>query len=136
MRKYFHTLFDAEHRRKTMFFAIISTLLNSGSVFLIANYTLGILMLIGGMCCLILTFVHPWKRGKNYAIMAGLSIILLMVTFGILRFLKSAGYEQSISEGLVISVTGLIGIPGIIVGAIGSIIYGEKASLHSPSGIS
>jgi uncharacterized membrane protein len=60
--------------------------------------------------------------------MAGLSIVLIMVTFGMLRFLKSNGYEQFLPETLILSIAGLICIPGIIVGAIGSIIYGEKAS--------
>jgi hypothetical protein len=129
MRKYFTTLFDAAHRKLTMRFAIISVFLNVGSVFTGTVDNLpGITMLIGGMCCLIFTFVHPWKRGKNYAIMAGLSIVLIMVTFGMLRFLKSNGYEQFLPETLILSIAGLICIPGIIVGAIGSIIYGEKAS--------
>jgi hypothetical protein len=128
MRKYFNTLFDAAHRSKTQRFAVISVFLNTGAVFMgtIDNLP-GILILIGGMCCLIFTFVHPWNRGKNYAIMAGLSIVLIMITFGMIRLMAALGYEQYISEGLVMSIIGLLCIPSIIVGAIGSIIYGEKA---------
>lgn len=128
MRKHFFALFDAAHRKLTMRLALISLMLNIGSIFVITtNYTIGIMLLISGLTCFLAALVHPWERGKYYAIMAGMSIVMIMVIFGLIRFLATTGYEQSISKNLLMWITGLICIPGIIVGVIGSIIYGEKA---------
>lgn len=128
MRKHFSALIDAEHRKLTMRLAFISLMLNVGSIFVIMiNYTIGIMLLISGLTFFLAALVHPWERGKYYAIMAGMSIVMIMVIFGLIRFLATTGYEQSISKNLLMLITGLICIPGIIVGVIGSIIYGEKA---------
>jgi len=60
--------------------------------------------------------------------MAGISIVIIMVIFGLIRFLTATGYEQILDKGLLIWLTSLICIPGIVVGLIGSIIYSEKAA--------
>ena len=128
MRKHFSTLIDAAYRKLTMRLALISLILNVGSIFVAKiNYTICIVLLISGLTFFLAALVHPWKRGKYYAIMAGMSIVMIMVIFGLSRFLEATGYEQSISKVLLMGITGLICIPGIIVGVIGSIIYGEKA---------
>ena len=128
MRKHFTTLFDAAHRKLTMRFALISLILNVGSMFVVfSNFTIGILLLISGLSFFLHALVHPWNRGRNYAVMAGISIVLIMVIFGVIRFLTATGYEQILDKGLLIWLAGLICIPGIVVGVIGSIIYGEKA---------
>lgn len=128
MRKHFIALFDAAHRKLTMLLALISIFFNVASVFVISKeFAYGILLLICGLTCLLYTLVHPWRRGRNYAVMAGLGIVIIMLIFGLSRFLDASGYSQLISKNLLFGATGLICIPCIIVGVIGSIIYGEKA---------
>lgn len=129
MRKHFKTLLDAEHRKLTMRLSLISLLFDVGSIFVVLKYfTPGIVLLISGLSFFLYALVHPWRRGRNYAIMAGISIVLIMIIFGLIRFLAATGYEQYVDKGMLLWLTGLICIPGIIVGVTGSIIYGEKAT--------
>jgi len=127
MRKHFAALFDAAHRRTTIRFSLLSLLLSTCSIIVgFKENTYGNLLLYSSLSCLLYVLVHPWRRGRNYAVMAGISIVIIMVIFGLIRFLTATGYEQILDKGLLIWITGLICIPGIVVGLIGSIIYGEK----------
>ena len=128
MRKHFSTLFDALHRSTTIRFALLSLFLSTSSIFVgFQENTFGYLLLYSSLSCLLYVVVHPWRRGRNYAVMAGISIVIIMVIFGLIRFLTATGYEQILDKGLLIWLAGLICIPGIVVGVIGSIIYGEKS---------
>ena len=74
MKKHFLSLFDLRHRWLTISFFLTSAMLIVASQIMgtIDNVP-GILVLLGGTICLFFALLHPWRKSKNYTILAGVS---------------------------------------------------------------
>jgi MFS family permease len=127
MKKHFFSLFSPEHRRRTMILFVISILLITVSQIVgITDNFPGISLLLSGMIFLFFTFLHPWRKVENYALLIGISvgiIVLVLLTIQVLVLIKKTDY---ISEGVVMAIVFLICLPGILSGIIGTLIYAFK----------
>jgi len=127
MKKHLLSLFDHSHRWVTISFFLTSVLLIVASRIVgITDNLPGIAMLLGGMISLYFTLLHPWRKSKNYAILAGVLVGLVLLTFLTIYTLSSLQKTEYISEGLVMGFIGLICFPGIIAGAIGALFCEKK----------
>ena len=127
MKKHLLSLFDPQHRWWTLSFSLASALLIIASqvVGIIDNLP-GIAMLLGGMIFLFFTLLHPWRKPKNYGILALALLGLILLTFLAIYILSFLHKDEYISEGIVMSFIGLICIPGILAGIIGAIIWSVR----------
>ena len=82
---------------------------------------IGIASLITGVCFLFYTLLHTWKRSRSYAIMAWVFAGIIVLTLAVIYLLSAMGFEQYLSEGVVMFIMFLICLPGIIVGILGTI---------------
>lgn len=127
MKKHFISLFDSIHRWYSLSFFLASVLLIIASqVVGISDNLPGIAMLLGGMILLFFAFVHPWRKSKNYGILAGVCFGLILLTFLAISILDALHYAEYISEGIVMGFIGLICVPGIVAGIIGAIIWAVR----------
>lgn len=125
--KHLISLIDFTHRWLTISFFLASTLLITASQIVgTTDNLIGIAMLLFGMIFLFFTILHPWRKSKNYAILAGVCTGLILLTFLIIHILASLNYTKYISEAVVMIFIGLICIPGIIAGIIGTMFWGSR----------
>jgi hypothetical protein len=83
-------------------------------------------MIFGGIFFLFFSLLHPWRKRKNYAILAGIFAGIIVLTVVVITILAQTGNSQYIKEGWVIVIICFICIPGIIVGIIGTILHRKK----------
>jgi len=127
VKKHVLSLFNHAHRWWTISFFLASAILIIASQIVgITDNLPGIAMLLGGMICLFFALLHPWRKSKNYAILAGVSFGLILLTFLAIFVLSSMHKTEYISEAIVMGFIGLICIPGIVVGIIGTIFWSNR----------
>jgi hypothetical protein len=127
MKTHLLSLFDPAHRWWTLSFFLISVLLIIASQIVGTTDNLpGIAMLLGGMICLFFALLHPWRKPKNYAILAGVCSGLILLTFLAIYILSAIHKTEYISEGIVMGFIGLICFPGIVTGIIGTIFWSNR----------
>jgi hypothetical protein len=127
MKNHFLTLFDPAHRWHTFsFFAAAVMLIVAALVAGINDNFAGIAMLLGGMVFLFFSFLHPWRNSFSYGILAIICIGLICLTFLLIYILSLMGMSEYISEGVVMGFIGLLCIPGILTGIIGSVIRANR----------
>ncbi len=127
MKTHLITLFDASHWLKTISLFLLFAILETAAFITgITDNLPGIAMLIGGMVVLFFAILHPWKKAKNYGILAGIFAGIIVLIYVSIHLLDMSGLGMFISEGLVMSAIGLLCIPGIITGLLGALICGFK----------
>jgi heme/copper-type cytochrome/quinol oxidase subunit 4 len=130
MKKHFKTLFDPAHRWRTIiFFFLAAVLITAAFLVTISDNLPGIALLYAGVVFLFLTFVHPWKKAKSYAILVGICAGILVLIFVGLQIYASIalapgeiahpGKAQEAFEGIFFLIVMFFCIPGIIVGLVG-----------------
>src|SRR4030042_4401189 len=130
MKEHFISLFDPSHRWRTISYFLASALLITASLIVgIEDNLFGIAMIFGGIFFLFFSLLHPWRKRKNYAILAGIFAGLIVLTVVLIIILAHTGNSQYIKEGWVIVIICFICIPGIIVGIIGTILHRKKNKL-------
>ena len=110
MKNHFISLFESHNLRKTITLLIIAILLISVSLIIgtTDNFPM-IAMLFAGMIFLCFTILHPWKKAGNFAKLAAIGAVILIIDF-ILPFISE---DDAMSVGfvcLVCIITGIIGI--------------------------
>lgn len=124
MRDHLISLFDRFHKALTIRYLIISiALIVTSQIAGIKENLFGISSLVSGLCCLCYSFVHPWKDGRKYALLAWICAGLLTLTFAVICILSWLGFDRSFSEAVIMFGIFLICLPGIIVGILGAVIY-------------
>lgn len=127
MKKHFQSLFSSLNWKKTISLAVASVLMIVASQIIGTTDNLpGIALLLGGMVSLFFAMVHPWKKSTNYGILAAVCLGLILLTFLMLYVLMLLKQTKYISEGVVMIFIGLICLPGIITGIIGTIYWGSR----------
>ena len=127
MKKHFLSLFDPSHRWWTISFFLASVLLIIISQIMGTTDNLpGIAMLLFGMVCLFFALLHPWRKSKNYAILAGVLFGLILLTFLAIFILSSVHKTEHISEAIVMGFIGLFCIPGIVAGITGILFWSNR----------
>jgi len=89
IKDHFTTLLDSSHLRLTIILLISSVLLITGSQITGTTDNLsGLAMLFIGIILLFFTFLYPWRDIKNYAILFGVCLgIIILVILGVYIFL-------------------------------------------------
>ena len=127
MKKHVLSLFDPSHRWWTISFFLVSALLIIVSQIMGTTDNLpGIAMLLSGMICIFFALLHPWRKSKNYAILAGVLFGLILLTFLAIFILSSVDKTEYISEAIVMGFIGLICIPGIVAGITGILFWSNR----------
>jgi hypothetical protein len=123
MKKHFISLFDTTHRKRTIYLFIIATL------FIIISLLIGIsddlpmiAMLLTGIIFLFFAVLHPWGKAVNYGILIGVCVGILLLEFLGITILSKMHKTEYINEGIAMSLSFFICVPGILVGIIGAII--------------
>jgi hypothetical protein len=127
MKKHLLSLFDPSHRWRTISFLLASALLITASQIVGTTDNLpGIVMLLAGMTCLLFAMLHPWRKSKNYAILAGVLSGLILLTFLAIFILSTVHKTEYLSEAIVMGFIGLICIPGIVAGITGILFWANR----------
>jgi len=122
MKKHFQSLIDKSHRWYTLSFFLAAIFLVIGSQVVGTTDNIpGLALLLGGMVALNFALTNPWRNSTNFAIMAGVCLGLIALTFLVIYILSLLHKTQYLSEGIVMGFTGLICLPGIVAGAAGAI---------------
>lgn len=127
MKSHLLSLFDPAHRWKilSLFITAILLIIVSQVVGTTDNLP-GIAMLFIGIILLFFSFLHPWRDTKKYAILAGVSVgIIILVFLGII-ILSALDMQKYIIEGVVMGIMLLFCLPGIVVSIIGILICARK----------
>jgi succinate-acetate transporter protein len=128
MKNHFQSLFSSRNWKKTIFIATMAVLMIVASQLVGTTDNLpGIALLLGGMVSIFFAMVHPWKKSTNYGILAAVCLGLILLTFLIIYILSLLKKTEYLSEAVVMIFTGLICLPGIITGIIGSIFWGSRS---------
>ncbi len=129
IKKHFLSLLDPARRWFTLIFLLLSIILVIASqVIGTTDNPPGIAALLGGMVSLFFAFTNPWRNATNYAIMAGVCLGLIALTFLAIMVLSALHKTEYLSEGIVMGFTGLICLPGIVAGAAGSVFWAIRKS--------
>lgn len=127
MKQHFLLLFDSTYRWTTLSLFLAAVLLIIASQIVGTTDNLpGLIMLFFGMISFFLTFLHPWRKSGNYAILAGIFLGIIVLMFGIIYLLDILNKTEYISEGVVMILFFLICIPGIVVGIFGTIFFAVR----------
>jgi hypothetical protein len=123
MKKHFNSLFDPVHRLWTISIFLCSAVLIVTSVIIgINDNPPGIVMFLTGIILLFFTLLHPWRKAKNYLILSGLCIGILVLEYLGIHMLDRLGKAEYISEGVAMGVAFVFCLPGFLVGIIGALI--------------
>jgi hypothetical protein len=122
MKSHLLSLFNPANRLRTIIFFVAALLLITLSQIVgITDNLPGITMLFCGIVLLFFSFLHPWRKAKNYGILTGLCFgLMILVWIGIHLFVR-LGLEDHISEGFVMITAFFFCLPGIFAGIIGSL---------------
>ncbi|MCX6285227.1 MAG: hypothetical protein NTW31_13450 [Bacteroidetes bacterium] len=124
MKKHFLSLLDPAHRWITLSFFLAAVILVIASQVIGTTDNLpGLAALLGGMVVFCFALTNPWRNPTTYAIMAGVCLGLIALTFLAIYILSSLHKTQYLSEGMVMGFIGLICLPGIVAGILGAIIW-------------
>jgi len=127
MKSHFLSLFDRAHRIWTIsLFAAALILITGSQIVGTTDNIPGLLMLFIGIILLFFSILHPWRKARNYGILAGICGGILILGWLGIYLLAAMHLEKYISEGFAMITGLLICLPGIIVGIIGSIISGYR----------
>jgi hypothetical protein len=123
MKTHLLSLFDQAHRNWTLSLFSFALILIIGSQIVGTTDNIpGLLMLFIGIILLFFSILHPWRKARNYGILAGICGGILILGWLGIYLLAALHLEKYISEGVVMITAFLFCLPGIIVGIIGSII--------------
>lgn len=133
MKDHFKLPFNKSNRKLTFTFLAISIiLLLTAFIIGISDNPPGILLCFAGIIALMLMFVHHWRKAKNFLILFVASIVGFLI-FAVLHNVmyglgKIAGEIFLLSQllkfvdVLFFLIAILVCPPGILVGAVGSIV--------------
>ncbi len=122
LKEHFISLFDTSNRSKTLWYFLFGVVLIVASQLIGTNHNLiGIAARITGVCSLFFTLLHPWKKGRNYAVMAWIFAGAIALMFITIYILSVTGHEKYIDKGWIMFIIFLICLPGIVVGILGAI---------------
>lgn len=123
MKTHLLSLFDRSHRILTISLLTVALILIIGSQVVGTTDNMpGLVMLFVGTILLFFSLLHPWKKAKNYGILAGICIGLIILGYLAIILLSVLHLERFISEGIAMITAFFFCLPGIVVGIIGSII--------------
>lgn len=123
MKSHFLSLFDRAHRIWTISLFSAALILITGSQIVGTTDNIpGLLMLFIGIILLFFCILHPWRKARNYGILAGICGGIIILGYLAIILLSALHLEKYINEGIVMITAFLFCLPGIIVGMIGSII--------------
>lgn len=137
MKNHFNSLFNKTNRLRTMIFFLLSVIFFITSSFVgISDNPPGITLFYSGITFLFLSLFHPWRRPRNYAILASICVLLIIITFLTLyivsTFTIKPGVEHNptdtenfIDATIVIFIL-FICIPGVIIGFLGTAYWAIK----------
>lgn len=124
LKQHFYSLVELPHRTLTLrYFAMSVVLILASQIAGLKDNLLGITAMVTGVCSLFYTFVHPWKRGGNYAIMAWICAGIIALTFAVVCILSWFGFDKYLSGSVTLYIIFFICLPGIIVGILGAVLY-------------
>jgi hypothetical protein len=123
LKQHFNLLFELPHRTLTLRYLVISVVLIVASQIAgIKDNLLGIAAMVTGVCCLFYALVHPWKGGRNYALMAWICAGILALTFSAVCILSWLGFDKYLNGSVTLYILFLVCLPGIIVGILGAVL--------------
>lgn len=123
VKNHFINLFASSHLRLTVILLISSILFIIGSQITGTTDNIpGLAMLFTGVILFFFAFLHPWKDIKNYAILFGVCIGIIILVILVIAILASLQLDKYISEGVVMVILLLFCLPGIFVSIIGILI--------------
>ena len=123
LKNHLVSLFDSSHIKMTIILVISGLLLITGSQITGTTDNLpGLIMLFTGVILLFFSVLHPWREIKNYAILAGLCVGIIVLVFLAIYILAALHMDKYISEGVVMITILLICLPGIVVSIIGILV--------------
>ena len=124
IKKHFKSLLDPAHRWFTMlFFLAFIILVITSQVIGTTDNLPGIAALLGGMVSFFFALTNPWRNTTYYAIMAGVCLGLIALTFLAILLFSALHKTEYLSEGIVMGFTGLICLPGIVAGISGAVFW-------------
>ena len=124
LKQHFNSLFELPHRSLTLRYLVISVVLIVASQIAgIKDNLLGLTAMVTGVCYLFYTLVHPWKGGRNYAIMAWICAGIIALTLATVCILSWLGFDKYLNGSVTMYIIFLICFPGIIVGILGAVFY-------------
>jgi hypothetical protein len=123
LKQHINSLFELPHRSLTLRYFVISVgLIVASQIAGIKENLIGITAMVTGVCYLFYTLVHPWKGGRNYAIMAWICAGILALTFAVVCILSWLGFDKYLSGSVTMYIIFLICLSGIIVGILGAVL--------------
>jgi hypothetical protein len=123
LKQHFNSLFKLPHRTLTLRYLVMSVVLILASQIAgIKDNLLGITAMVTGVCFLFYALVHPWKGGRNYAIMAWICAGIIALTFAVVCSLSWLGFDKYLNGSVIMYIIFLICLPGIIVGILGAVL--------------
>ena len=123
LKQHFNSLFELPYRTLTLRYFVISVVLIVASQIAgLKDNLIGITAMVTGVCCLFYTLVHPWKGGRNYAIMAWICASIIALTFSVVCILSWLGFDKYLSGSVTMYLIILICLSGIIVGILGAVL--------------
>jgi len=123
LKQHFNSLFELPHRTLTLrYLAMSVVLILASQIAGIKDNLLGITAMVTGVCFLFYTLVHPWKGGRNYAIMAWICAGIIALTFAVVCSLSWLGFDKYLNGSVTMYIIFLICLPGIIVGILGAVL--------------
>jgi len=123
MKNHFISLFDPAHRWWTISIFLFSVALLVTSVIVgINDNPPGIVMFLTGIILLFFALLHPWRKVKNYLILSGVCVGILVLEYLGINLLDRLGKTEYISEGVAMGVAFVFCLPGFLVGIIGALI--------------
>ncbi|MEI8006629.1 MAG: hypothetical protein WCI48_10510 [Bacteroidota bacterium] len=127
MKKHFQALLDKSHRWYTLSFFLAAIILVIGSQLVGTTDNIpGLALLLGGMVALNFALTNPWGKATNFAVMAGVCLGLIALTFLVIYILSLLHQTQYLSEGIVMGFIGLICLPGIVAGISGAVFWASR----------
>jgi hypothetical protein len=121
MKTHFLALFNIENRKKTLAYLLSSIVLIIASLIVgISDNLPGIVMLGAGIICFYYSFVHIWKKSRNFVLLIYVSIGIVLLQILIMNIFGWVHKTQYLSEGLLMGIFFLICIPLLLVGVFGA----------------
>jgi len=121
VKRHFLALFSIENRKKTLAYLLSSIVLIIASLIVgISDNPPGIVMIGVGIICFYYSFVHIWKKSRNFVFLIYVSIGTALLQILIINIFVWMHKTQYLSEGLLMGIFFLICIPLLLVGVFGA----------------
>jgi hypothetical protein len=121
VKTHFLALFNIGNRKKTLTYLLLSIVLIIASLIVgISDNPPGIVLIGVGTICFYYSFVHIWKKSRNFVLLIYVSIGIALLQILIINIFGWMHKTQYLSEGLIMGVFFLICIPLLLVGVLGA----------------